>query len=341
VPREQIELTGNVRHANGRPAARATVFAKAGELKPIYFENGQLARFTDYDGPKLGDPEIVTVKTNDVGEFRVRVTPPLFTLFVMHESGTQVVTHDQYIPEISISLDAWATISGEVRMPKVPTSEHSILMHSGHFPGTDGPYLLWHGEMRTDSKGRFVIDRVPANFEGGIRRVAQTTHGRSTWGFGAGFVTSPGEQYELNLGGRAVVGQLVLPSKRDDLFIQASIHRERLLLPPYPEGHESLSAADQWAWERSWWQSDEGKESTRRSHEGVFLQVDDEGRFRVEDVPSDVPLELDMELQPRESNWFGDLIRRIRRRPKELKLRREVLIPSASDPHDVGLLHAQ
>ena len=103
-----------------------------------------------------------------------------------------------------------------------------------------------------------------------------------------------------------------------------------------------MSAADQWAWERSWRRSDEGKESMRRSHEGVLLQVDDAGRFRIEDCPIGTRLELDAELHARSWSVLSKLIRRLQRRTAEpiLTVKRSIIIPktdsSAEQPYDLG-----
>ncbi len=336
VLRQPIEITGNVHLADGRPATKATVLAKAGESNPIYLENGQ---------PKSGyDESLVAAMTDDTGDFRLTVTSPLFTLLVLHEAGTQIVPHDQYVRSDSIYLDAWARIDGVAGAGAESLAERKILMNAGHFPGTDGPHLLWQADTRTDAEGRFAFDRVPARFEGEIRRVMTGPDGKETWGVSAGFVTAPGGNYSLSLGGREVVGRLDLPRARKNLRVSARIGAQRSTRPT-PEGFEQMSAAEQWAWERFWWNcSDEGKQLRRLGSVYTCVRVEDDGRFRIEDVPVGLPLELVVEIDRPTSSVIADWIRRLRgrlERPADCLTRRFELPDSGdeiSEPFDFGMV---
>ena len=290
-----------------------------------------------------GHDDSVVTEAGDAGDFQLLVHSAKCTLFVVHEGGTKIVPHDQYAPDVPIRLDPWASIEGTVSNLNGPMAGAKIFMNGGHFPLEGGPQVLVCSTVRTDREGKFVFERVPAHFDGQVRRlVPSNVPDRSSWGFGMGFLTSPGERESVHIAGHSVNGRIALPQPKDRLRIYAGIHTFYRVFPE-PEGYAELSRADQWERYKSWFESEEGRRARRSQCFTIVTGcgVDDGGRFQIDDVPSDVPLELDLEIQPRERNWFGDLIRRLRRRPKQLKLRRELVIPSASDPYDLGVLHAQ
>ena len=207
----------------------------------------------------------------------------------------------------------------------------------------EGAEVIFH-----DADGRFVVERVPPGPAGvGIHvRV-----GGNTW------TSQQSERVEVKAGqtvrvalggkGRPVIGRVALPSGLSKVRLSSSRGsiRTKREPPPWPDGWQSMDAEAKRQWYSTWSQSEEGKaffEAAREARATVkhfSLGLEEDGSFRVEDVPAGAyQLSLSIHKPGGSGMWSG-------RRPASAvaRLEHEFIVPDmpggrSDEPLDLGTL---
>lgn len=303
-----------------------------------------IAVTNDYAKLQLGFPEDddhFAATTDDEGRFALRAMAPrksLLTLYATHDQGTAFVPHDRYRPDARIELEPWMKLDGYAAFDGKPRSDAEIELTCHRVPG-NSPYLIDSSRVRTDSDGRFTFDRVPAGFNGSLRRVLDD----GSPGFGIDFMTLPDPRNneietifprQLNLDGCTVTGRIQVPPMKQP-FVSALIHHAPQRFEP-PGGFEQLSQQEQSSIFNDWFDSPAGHAS-RQSCCYTVMRADEEGRFRVEDVP---PGDLEILIEIHELNYspLRDLWQRIRRIRSSIQFKRRFKNPGGCEPIDLGLI---
>ena len=293
------------------------------------------------------DDDLFSATADNEGCFALRAMAPpnsLLSLYVFHESGTAFIPDDRFTAGMDIELEPWVTLEGEARRDGQPQIDAEIELSCHRIPG-NSPYLLNSSRVRTDPSGHFVFDRVPAGFDGSLRRILND----GSHGFGIGYMSLPNPRNEpdprndevetrfprrLVLEGRRVTGQIQVPPMNQP-FVSAIIHFAHQRFEPQ-NGFERLDEHEQAKRFEEWFESPAGRAS-RQATCYTVMRPDQEGRFCVEDVPPG-ELEILIEIHDLRAKPLQDLWKRIRRVPREVRITHRFEIAAGSEPIDLGLI---
>jgi len=275
-------LTGTVKDPDGRLLNKAVVVL-ADPCSPVWVENRQLSSF-------LANSEHRYVRTGDDGRYSFASPDKPCGLVVLHEQGWALASTRQAATGEGLSLRPWGRVEGTVRIGSKPGigMQVELMLLSAAVPDT--PQILHECTATTDTKGRFVLERVfPGLGSITLETKDSESNDRTTY---EGFVdVVSGQTAQMAIGGtgRPVVGRIALPAgctvgqdiKWESEFNRLSLLRPR---PPMPDEvrRKGWKAQDEWWW--AWLTSAEGK-VWRKASLGRIVRVNPDGTFRAEDVP--------------------------------------------------------
>ncbi len=197
-------------------------------------------------------------EADDFGRFRFRQRETKFCLTVTHPTGYAIYRAAPNSKHRLITLDPWTRVEGRFRSGSKPISGVSILIQGEHTPDVDFFYVT-----QTDADGRFLFDRVPRGkgwievwgMEGTVGKTPVPLN--SCCSIRMSFPLGKTMHIELGGSGRPVVGKPQPPDAAISLPWSNALVRVRCQGSEYETSSIVLMA-----------------------------KVDQEGGFRIEDVPA-------------------------------------------------------
>lgn len=296
-PAEDIAAT--IITPSGKPAAGAKVGLGV-DGSQISISNGDIDDGSTY---------AKRLDANQDGQFRIPARGEPFELVITHPEGFAYVRSDKgMIPE-EIQLTPWARVEGTFRVGKQPIANATLYINAdGPFRySSTGPRTYVHNRITTGKNGEFALDRILPG-DGSIgRQIVLTVEAGSTEATSAvrRFVEfRAGETTKFDLGGqgRPVVGKLIPPKtyKKKVLWNFATVSGSSGLVGPQPAQppeaikNDPKASKDWWAaWRESpagqeWLAAYQAFQQQRRRAPYIDATVDQEGIFRIDDVPEGV-----------------------------------------------------
>jgi RNA polymerase sigma factor (sigma-70 family) len=319
-------VEGIVRGAEDSPLAGAEVVLVEGAGLSI--RDGRV-----YQGE--GHPHLVTGKD---GQFSFSPPPGSFRLVALHDSGYSEVEGKPSQSRYELTVVAWGRVEGTLRVGGKTLAAEAIQASMGEsWTHPETPNVSHDHDARTDEKGHFVIDRIPAGEAMVHWQPSEVTRlSPPTRIYRSSFVeVVPGRTSRLDIiqeGGRALVGRLSAPGDVEPDLANAEWHAYIVVKrpdPPYPAGLGELERAK---WLRRWKQTEEGKRYRHAERDfGYTVVIQDDRSFRVDEIqPGRYVLEVRVRGSSRENR--GELAR----------LTREFAVapagPQSSGPVDLGTL---
>jgi hypothetical protein len=242
-------------------------------------------------------------RTDVGGRFAFSPMIGAHTLIAVHEAGYSEIRLGELGGTLNVVLHPYGRVEGILFAGADPAANETISLQTMSYRYGDGarhfpPLSLWLS-AKTDSNGRFVIEKVPPG-ERKIWHRLSFRHGKKgTIPLSHGFPISvkAGETVPVTIGGtgRPIIGR-VAPDHAGAIDWQNDVHKLSLVLPepllarPERSAFDSNEAfvdaiKDHARKHKEFWQSDEGRrlEQAARQYVAVF---DSNGLFRIEDVPA-------------------------------------------------------
>jgi beta-lactamase regulating signal transducer with metallopeptidase domain/thiol-disulfide isomerase/thioredoxin/protocatechuate 3,4-dioxygenase beta subunit len=205
-----------------------------------------------------------------------------FLLVVAADAGFGDATSDEFAKTGKLQLQPWGRIEGRVRIGRQPAA-HQGVVYLPELPSNrgDAAYLRSYDyHFKTDSQGRFAIDRVIPG-RGHIARVLDTTL-RGEWSGREAVDVKPGQTAQVRVGGegRAVIGRVVLDGTPEEP-VDWRTNDPAVLETPRAE---RLKATARWI--------------------SCASPFNENGRFRIEDVaPGAYELKIRVSLPSDRRTW--------------------------------------
>ncbi len=184
-------------------------------------------------------------------------------------------------------------IEGVVKLGGKPSPETKVmLLANDPFPSRKRLEAK-QPRTETDRRGRFVFEKVePGEWRVGLfKEFMQRSGTVSSPGYTISHAipvrVDPGETVKVQIAGRGrpVVGQLVPPKDADfKLNYLGGSFRRVWLVTQRKSPPQGLSGEERNAWYKKWYSSEEGLAQWRKRRSYV-VDVEKDGRFRIEDVP--------------------------------------------------------
>lgn len=288
---------------DGKPADGATVVLGVSGSQ-ISINNGRLNKSSTFQSPN--------VNTDANGEFQFPPREKGFHLIVLHEDGfAHIATGQSWfdpksnlqsvdsVPE-EIELTPWSQVTGTAKTGAKPLANKKISLLGGlHSYGNNVPNIFTRNDVVAGKNGSFKFERVFAGRCSISRNIAlvvsegamEVASSRREF-----FNVSAGQSVKVDVGGkgRAVVGKLLpakqLTEKPRWKFADISVSRHVDVRPPTMPNDVAADATKSRIWYEKWLRTPPGQEYTRLNaiadNSPSFLAtVDDEGNFRIDDMP--------------------------------------------------------
>lgn len=318
---------------NGSPAAEADAHVIVGDAKKqAWFSNGILQSV-----PMASEHSASVVQfrcdQNGDGSFPTPREP--FVVLVMHECGWQLTTAKELQASAAVTLAHWGRIEGIYRIGREPAANATIRTVVS-LRGADAALVTLSRDMVTDAKGRFTIDRVVPrkNVMIGVVDPQTALYKRQTV-----IAVVAGDTAQIQIGGigRPVLGRaLSAGSDTEQLdwrvpYLSSSL---RPTPPTMPADVLDVGAEARKQWAEQMLKSDAYK-AWRRLPNPIVVQVEANGRFRIEDVPAG---RYTLSLQAGEHVSTGAII--------AYRATREIVVPAvpngySDEPFDVEVLRLE
>lgn len=332
VGRDEIRL--RILLPNGSPAAEADVHVIVGDTKKYHpgFSNGML------QPPPEGSrhsASVVQFRCDQNGDGSFPTPRESFVVLVMHERGWQLTTAKELRAGAAVTLANWGRIEGVYRIGREAAANATIRTVVS-LRRADAAVATLSRDVVTDAKGRFTIDRVVPREAVMIGVVDPQTalYKRQT-----AITVVAGETARIQIGGigRPVVGRaLRAEGDTDQLdwrvpYLSSSL---RPTPPTIPAEVLDAGAEVRKQWREQYVKSDAYKAS-RRLPNTIVVQVEANGRFRIEDVPAG---RYTLSLQAGEHVSTGAIIAH--------RATREIVVPAvlngySDEPLDVEVLRLE
>jgi peroxiredoxin len=257
----------------------------------VYLPNGNVASNAAILVPAQGDSAILgdrrfefenyssIYRTASNGSFVVPEIPGVRTLYVAHKDGFCEFKLDQPQSPLSIHLLPWGRLEGVVTIEGKPAPHEKIALLRGSIVPGITQLSLSPGTFTTESddQGRFIFEHLPPGEVQVCRMVRNTYLEAQTVDVAAGKTTTM--QHGFN--GRLVKGKFVASDSSTPLnWKSAQTFNFSTKMPPI----EPPPGEDAQAWQQKYWESAEGKQRLKDTHQfGLALETD--GSFRIHDVP--------------------------------------------------------
>ncbi|MCI0534473.1 MAG: M56 family metallopeptidase, partial [Verrucomicrobiales bacterium] len=287
--------SGVVRLPDGQPVEGALVFL-CGLQGGVYMEQpGQVRLEVSKETPH--------VRTDANGHFAFSPTIDAHTLIAVHDAAYSEIRLGELENSLNVVLQPYGRVEGTLFAGTNPVSNETISLGTMYYRYGDGqrhfpPLSLWLA-AKTDSNGRFVLEKVPPgerkiwhrlSFRDGKPGTIPSSHGFPV-------TVKAGETLRVTIGGtgRPIIGRAVVPDHPGVIDWQNDVQKLSLVLPepvvrPERSAFDSGEAFDDAIKEhvrkhKEFWLSDEGRRLERAIREYVPV-FDSNGFFRIEDVPS-------------------------------------------------------
>jgi RNA polymerase sigma factor (sigma-70 family) len=273
--------TGMVLGPEGQPIAGATVIL-------LRRQGGLHLRAGKAQTGGQGGP--LTATTEPDGTFSLPTNEDQYVLVAAHDRYYGDCTKEQFEKAHELRVAPWGRLVGTLKIGSKLGAGVKVELNSepsDRFPGID---ISSKDEKTTDGEGRFVFEKVVPGAVRISRRISQGMD-RDSWDLGRLFSVKAGETTESQVGGlgRPVIGQLAAPQGMAtprgffrDYEIQLESNRAYF---PYPL---ELIRNGQWSdWGHGWRESEEGR-AYLRDYTSRTLRADENGSFRLDDVPEGV-----------------------------------------------------
>jgi peroxiredoxin len=250
------KVSGVVLLPGGKPAEGVTV-ALATQDRHVSLRGGLLERDTNA-------PHVTTASD---GRFTFTAPEEGFLLIALSDAGYADASSDEFPRSGTLKLVPWGTLVGQVRVGRKPDAHREVAFTPTRPDRGGGMYVFSYGyETDSDAQGRFGFDRVIPG-RGSVSRVLITEFGGGQQhmpGWWEPVEIKPGGTTEVEIGGkgRPVVGRIVLDGTPESPIAWRTNEPVVIDAPRGEDGRESPSG-------------------------GRFgANLDEDGRFRVEDVPA-------------------------------------------------------
>jgi len=247
-------VEGVVLTPSGSPAAGAKLAVAVGE-----------SYFTITEGEFLGRSPLVEMREADaIGHFRFPPQDRDYYVVIIHSSGYAWFRPIPRSNRRRITLDPWTRVEGTYCVGGKPLEGVQMSLFAGelHPLGDDGPNITVRSRTTTGPDGRFVFDRVAAG-NGTINREVKWearvgyTETASACSVDLEFPVGKVVNVEIGQHGRAVVGRLKPPPG----FTKPAL---------WQFAHVAITP---------------DSENAGAEKRGYTASIDQDGRFRVDDVP--------------------------------------------------------
>ncbi len=306
-------VSGIVRLPDGSPLAGAEVLV-ATPARPLRLNNGR---------PQVGLSDQRVVKTRADGRFNLAPSEPPYTIVVVHDRGSVVLTAGA-VPAAppELTIQPWSQVEGTLRIGRQAAAGQKLCL-SLQGRHDSGDVVYWAGYTTTDAEGWFVFNRaVPGTYS--VSRLIEWQDRSIQSGGGspsAVLDVAPGATVKLTLGGtgRPVVGKAALPAElvgRDDWLYDFSY------LVRKPPSRAPGAAARQ--------------DSVRHAENSFTFKTERDGSFRIDDVEAGTyDLLITVSKRPTDQGGRGDTVL--------ASTRREVIVPAipggrSDEPLDLGAI---
>jgi hypothetical protein len=212
-PEATMMVSGIVRDRGG-DAVPDVAITGSDRTREVRFTNGKLQDFARHDW--------LFVTSDSEGRYRFdgasmrRANPPIgrYGVFAYHAKGYARKSAAELEFSGDLTLEPWGRVVGTVTVLGKPLANQPLRFTLDATDEHSMFYDYYEYEAKTDDRGRFVVEHVPA----GVAHVSTgTSHGKEPGPFG--IVSSPrkliraGETLTLNIGGtgRPVEGKLRVP----------------------------------------------------------------------------------------------------------------------------------
>lgn len=298
----------------GLPLAGADVYLASAD-RHLFIENGKV------------DPrrslEADQILTGTDGYLRIPAQKGPFCLVILNDKGCAILTQDLITPGKDITLQPWATVSGELRIGTKPGIEEKVGLFSLD-PDQSSPQHFFYARYSatTDREGRFSFDRViPGPIALGRWITTGSTGGSCAYTLRTEAPAGKSTKVTLGGSGRPVTGRILLPpdiAKTDWLVPNSSIRTTHPTYPPLPAEIATIPPDKRNEWLSAWSKTPEGKAYSKAvndlqdANRNYVLQVFPDGTFRADDVePGNYTLSVTFCEHPAGSRCgFGDEIAR-------------------------------
>ncbi len=270
-------VKGIVKTADGQPVAGAQVVLATADRR-VVVENGRL---TDVDR------QTVAISDAD-GKFELPSSAEAFNLLFLNEFGATTIASDEFRTGQTVELLPWASVSGTVMIGSRAAAQTSVSLSVLDPTPIDPIMFQISDRTETDDHGHFSFSRVLPDSECLVVRDISIdprypipTHRQ--W-----FTTKPGQNIEVNIGGtgRLVVGHATIPKTIAKYHWGICVIMPDLENYQFPEGVDEMSREERQVWFDKWSRTEEGVAYNKKSWQSFAVVVGDDGRFRIEDIPS-------------------------------------------------------
>jgi len=265
-------MRGVVLLPNGAPAAGASVALLTLDynvsLRPGRFRDEGFGNLTNTDG---------------AGKFAFSANPRAHSVAAVSTAGFAKMRVKNPATPVTLRLEWWGRIEGTVADATRALPIEGLVLEDDtawNYHGAVVPDINAFQE-KADESGHFVFKQVPpGSFSLYINRQMGTPLSCRTE-----VEVRPGETSQVTIGGigRTVIGQLILPAARSDIWKKPGTYAalnakaERLPTP------QNVNADEAGLWAVDFWQSQAARDYSRRNH-AFSLDVATNGSFRVEGV---------------------------------------------------------
>jgi len=223
-----------------------------------------------------------------------------FKIAVFADAGYAEADRADLEKSPDMKLQPYGRIEGRMMVGANPAADTGVdLQRMAQFTG-NGDRIIIQDQLsgRTDTDGKFVIDRVPPGTWSVCRRVPISSNGWTEARL-VDVEVAPGKTALVNVGGkgRPVVGKVVVPSSILNSpgwsfgFCQITSRNDAAFArPPMPALVQMLPQAAQQQWMENWLKTDAGKtflanqQKAMAQRVNIPFSISADGSFRIDDV---------------------------------------------------------
>lgn len=274
-------LPGRVVDAEGRPVAGVEVMAYTESIRG-QFSNGE---FESHNYSQDEEDAFKPAVTDAEGRFTLPTPDEKYLVLAWSDAGGVNATQEDFEKSSDVTLAPWGRIEGRVRRgtQAVPNAQ----VQAAHdFSGDWDPHALYinfNYETRADAGGNFVLERVwPGRVQ--LGRIDDEQE-RWQFDFSTSVPVRAGETASAQIGGkgRPVIGRIRLP---DDLPATDEDFGSMPYIYTVPREVERPRAERRGLFSRLGFGDPGPQAPPVRNPRHFELSLDDEGRFRLDDVPA-------------------------------------------------------
>lgn len=196
----------------------------------------------------------LSVKTDANGRFSFAPKTEAYSIVILHEQGYAFASQDGLAAMENVSLTGWARLEGTLKIGEKAGVKETVTFNPKSLPELTG--VIFDFRTQTDNSGKFVFNKIPAG-EGSVTRQILTGGNARLSTHTVNIKAVSGQATEVQIGGtgRPVAGKIKIPEQIRN---------------------------------RTAWQNIEGAlnvESSNNLYSFIGFKVNNDGTFRVEDVP--------------------------------------------------------